>query len=699
MKRALFSAIGVLLSCAICLAATLPLGSGSVFPVGPSASSSGTVPSLPSAIYNDGASQPIGNSVYGLNQFYDSGTDTYWFSWEGYQSVQGFNQRLEEFATWNHTTNTWSGNYVVNTLTLTNDPHGIPVPAADSSGRVYAACCSHNSPVLINQIGTLSGGAFKTPSVLLPAFGTAVTFPNLFSVGTNTLYMFYNTTGTGTGGQETIAVAKGTTSATGIAWGAPQAIFDAANDWLPIGQGQVNSTSIPIVFTHALTDGGPGLGLYYAVYNTANGTVCNFSGGHCDAVGAQPVGLASLNTNYRIYTGTDLYFPGFALDSNGNPHVAIVDASSSPQIIVALDGAAGSFTTTTIYTYTVPAGGLANDSNGVGVIARGLNVDVCFSDAAAQNDNSTAGNIRCATYNGTSWASSVLVQAMTGGIGLDVPAAIPNGTANARAIWTQVTSDNITISGALQGYVKSDTGFLQRPSGYGLLPGTETTAFDPANTTTHITLSSAFGISNLTATATASSTNGYQARETVSHSTGKWYFEATKTNATAGAALWGLGLANASFNTTNDSAFLGQNNNSIGWYGNGKVYQNNVNTHTIGTITSNAVPVWVGVAVDLDNKKIWICVGSSITCTWNNDVIANQNPATNTGGYDISAITGAVYPAIELDANTLSGYFNNCQFPPNYGPPAGFACWNYLLKRDLDPTANDNTPAYMNKVA
>jgi hypothetical protein len=81
------------------------------------------------------------------------------------------------------------------------------------------------------------------------------------------------------------------------------------------------------------------------------------------------------------------------------------------------------------------------------------------------------------------------------------------------------------------------------------------------------------------------------------------------------------------------------------------------------------------VAVDRTNNKIWfknLTAGSG----WNNAVIGSQNPATNTGGIDISAITGSVYPmsdqndlndarTVNLGASAYAGVI-----------PAGFTNWD-----------------------
>ena len=92
-------------------------------------------------------------------------------------------------------------------------------------------------------------------------------------------------------------------------------------------------------------------------------------------------------------------------------------------------------------------------------------------------------------------------------------------------------------------------------------------------------------------------------------------------------------------------------------------------TATIQTAVQND---WVGLAVDFGSKKLWIknlTTGSG----WNNDVLANQDPATNTGGINLNAggdVTGVTYyAAVGLPINGDSA---TVKFTGFSAPPAGF---------------------------
>jgi len=96
-----------------------------------------------------------------------------------------------------------------------------------------------------------------------------------------------------------------------------------------------------------------------------------------------------------------------------------------------------------------------------------------------------------------------------------------------------------------------------------------------------------------------------------------------------------VGIANHLFDTT--THYLGQDLLSIGFWDDGQVYKNSTSTSGFPTFQFDGAVV--DVAVDRLNNLIWIRVNGGL---WNNSTLAN--PATATGGVDISYITGIVYP-------------------------------------------------------
>jgi len=82
---------------------------------------------------------------------------------------------------------------------------------------------------------------------------------------------------------------------------------------------------------------------------------------------------------------------------------------------------------------------------------------------------------------------------------------------------------------------------------------------------------------------------------------------------------------------------LGANSSSFGITANGHIYRGNL-TFTTGAPTFTNGDI-VDVAVDRQNNKLWLRVNNGY---WNNSPTAK--PETVVGGYDISYITGTVYP-------------------------------------------------------
>jgi hypothetical protein len=96
-----------------------------------------------------------------------------------------------------------------------------------------------------------------------------------------------------------------------------------------------------------------------------------------------------------------------------------------------------------------------------------------------------------------------------------------------------------------------------------------------------------------------------------------------------------VGIANHLFNNT--TQYLGSDLNSIGFWDDGNIYINS--TGTGGYTSFGFDGAIVDVAVDRFHNLIWIRVDGGL---WNNSTSAN--PATATGGVDISYIPGIVYP-------------------------------------------------------
>jgi hypothetical protein len=154
---------------------------------------------------------------------------------------------------------------------------------------------------------------------------------------------------------------------------------------------------------------------------------------------------------------------------------------------------------------------------------------------------------------------------------------------------------------------------------------------------------------NLDYTTTTGSTS---AIGTIGVSSGKWYFEITPST-----SLSVIGVAPPStFNTE-----IGSTAASYGYLSNGNKYNNGSSTAYGSTYTFNDV---IGVALDLDNGKIWF----SKNGTWQ----ASGNPADGTNAA-FTGISGTFTPAVSRYTSTeQSGSLNCGQRAFSNAAPSGF---------------------------
>ena len=185
-----------------------------------------------------------------------------------------------------------------------------------------------------------------------------------------------------------------------------------------------------------------------------------------------------------------------------------------------------------------------------------------------------------------------------------------------------------------------------------------TTAYDPSKKGTNVVLSN----SNLTATAGASETSYETVLSVHGQSSGLIYFETLQSSA----ASTLVGIANGSF-TFGSGNFLGVDTNGIGWFGaSGQVFVNG--SALTPTIQTYAAGDTAGVAYDLGHSKIWFITYHGSCGNWNNDVIGNQNPANNTGGFTLSGLAGGPY------------FAGSTRFNPGASSTANFGASSYLCQ-------------------
>src|SRR5262249_23369406 len=125
---------------------------------------------------------------------------------------------------------------------------------------------------------------------------------------------------------------------------------------------------------------------------------------------------------------------------------------------------------------------------------------------------------------------------------------------------------------------------------------------------------------------------------------------------------------------------------------NGPIYVNGTRVLISGGWSTASGGVLM-VALDLDHNKIWFGVSTN-PGVWNNTV--GDNPATNTGGFSISGLPGALYPAGVITGGGSQSFTAKFSAPFTNAVPSGFSPWdltvtNGALAVTLDPVTSSAT--------
>ena len=182
--------------------------------------------------------------------------------------------------------------------------------------------------------------------------------------------------------------------------------------------------------------------------------------------------------------------------------------------------------------------------------------------------------------------------------------------------------------------------------------------WNPADKNANISLS------NGDLTATATDTSWKSVRATEGKSSGKWYWE-VKIDVSAGDHnMIGTGSSSATLDhyVGNDSYGYGYNGyNGYKFYdGSGVVYGSTYGLNDI-----------IGVALDLDNGKIWV--------SKNNVWQASGDPAAGTNEM-FSGLSGTFYPMFSPYENTNAGTARFASGDLSYTPPSGFSALEEIIE-------------------
>jgi BNR repeat-like domain/SPRY domain len=174
----------------------------------------------------------------------------------------------------------------------------------------------------------------------------------------------------------------------------------------------------------------------------------------------------------------------------------------------------------------------------------------------------------------------------------------------------------------------------------------------------------------------ATGTNGGPVRATSGIMLGeKKYFEVACNSVALGAGDTVIGIASAQFVMLAGAAIggaTGYGSQGISYFSDNGIYDNSggAAVHHLTTYGTGDV---IGIAVDRVNHKVWFRKNGG---NWNNAVIGVQNPANNTGGYDISFLNilglNIAYPAVaQFASDQVAGQFTAASW--STAAPSGFS--------------------------
>ncbi len=188
---------------------------------------------------------------------------------------------------------------------------------------------------------------------------------------------------------------------------------------------------------------------------------------------------------------------------------------------------------------------------------------------------------------------------------------------------------------------EDDTGYLINQGAFGFVFSTE--QFNPFDKSVNIVLTNF----QQTATSTAAVAPNI-ARGIVSRSSGKVHIEfRTPTDNNTG-----FGFCSFALDIVNN--YLGGDGagRSVGFYPgtNSQFFFQNSSTGLGTGVRADAGDVYA-MEVNFDIGKVWVRNVTKAATGWNNDILANQNPATNTGGFVFSLANGPFSVGVDIEDN------------------------------------------------
>lgn len=406
---------------------------------------------------NTGATIPfLGPALY-PSALYDSGSDTTWLGFEGWDGTK----RLAQVTSYDHSTGYWSDIVAAGFSPLTDDDHGTPALCLDDEGYLHAFHGSHNTDQQYSSTRwavTGSPGDGSMWAIRAPIAGT-YTYPHPVSVGSD-IYLFLRKY-ISANPKYPLYLRKTASLVAGEAtWNAEVALVDFGDDTrFYMGTVLKSGTDIWIVATKADDTDTFREHVYLFIYDTTTGAIKNHDASTSVASGSLPIDLTTADSDFRLFTHSggndDGGAPSLRFDTNGDPHILFKDGTGSSYAVKHIMKTGGSWTSpTTIATvdsrYNCPI--LVQRPGGAMEAWYALDPDDAFT---------RFGNMvrRTRSSGGTWGAEQTILEADT--VGLGNPTGVLDGDAGARVIFAECLDSPLDSgAGDLKMYLYGNAGLV-----------------------------------------------------------------------------------------------------------------------------------------------------------------------------------------------------------------------------------------------
>lgn len=414
----------------------------------------------------NGANAPMYSAVHSP-AFYDAGLNKTYVAWEAWTGV-----RSEQITSLDHDTGYFSDIEGVGQSYLVDDEHGNPVIVMDHEKHLHVFYGAHANltpdPKEMKHSSTrwpedgvaLSGSKWA----IQPGIAGLFTYPHPVLVGSG-FHLFMRSYIAGDVSYP-LVLYKTTSLADGVAtWGAEQTILDFGAD-SRVYQGTTLLVGTDIHFVCSWAEGTTAderKHVYYLVYDTVTGALCNHNKSFSVASGSLPMSLAQANTNCRIFehsVNNGCYLPAMTFDTNGDPYVVINDGviEDSTFDIKVIKRTSGTWDSPVTVAPNINAKKFYHFALGPLPDAKVELVYVVNNDAWPTRGGDIMRRVR--STSGTWGAETVILRATTHGLGnLN---AIRDADLLARFVFCEITQDALDLSaGDLKIYMWGSQGLIE----------------------------------------------------------------------------------------------------------------------------------------------------------------------------------------------------------------------------------------------